>query len=237
MQRAQSLSAALLRQPVADPQRDPRWLQVRQFALTDLMRAVSLDELADRRLDADRPHAVLAPRQQERGPPRVQQGDPSSGRGGRRPDRRDAQARADRPGVRPPRRGTEGQTKTSSRTSPKRSRLAARRKSSTVCSARARTRRRSDSDRSAWRTSTSTLEMAPDNPKVHELKALALFDPGDVSTTPWRASTAPRNSNPKLLTPYQYRGELYNKLGQLDEANRPARARPWSCNRTTSRRC
>jgi tetratricopeptide (TPR) repeat protein len=44
VQRAQSLSGAILERPVANPQADPRWLQIRQYALTDLQRAVSLDE-------------------------------------------------------------------------------------------------------------------------------------------------------------------------------------------------
>lgn len=44
MQRATGLAAALLRQPTADPRQNPRLLQIRLFALTDLQRAVSLDE-------------------------------------------------------------------------------------------------------------------------------------------------------------------------------------------------
>ena len=44
LQRATALSAAILDRPLADPRQDPRWLQVRQFALTDLDRAVSLQE-------------------------------------------------------------------------------------------------------------------------------------------------------------------------------------------------
>jgi tetratricopeptide (TPR) repeat protein len=33
----------VLDRPVADPRRDPRWMQVRQFAVNDLMRVVELD--------------------------------------------------------------------------------------------------------------------------------------------------------------------------------------------------
>ena len=44
MQRATALSAAILDRPVQDPRRDPRWLQIRQYALTDLQRAVALDD-------------------------------------------------------------------------------------------------------------------------------------------------------------------------------------------------
>jgi tetratricopeptide (TPR) repeat protein len=44
LQRATMLSAAVLERPLADPRRDPRWMQVRQFALNDLQRVISLDE-------------------------------------------------------------------------------------------------------------------------------------------------------------------------------------------------
>jgi len=44
MQRATAMSAAVLSRPVADPRRDPRWIQVRQIALSDLQRATSLDD-------------------------------------------------------------------------------------------------------------------------------------------------------------------------------------------------
>ncbi len=43
MQRATSLSSAVLGKPITDPRRDPRWLQVRQFALTDLQRVIEID--------------------------------------------------------------------------------------------------------------------------------------------------------------------------------------------------
>jgi len=44
LQRATTLSAAILDRPLADPRQDPRWMQIRQFALTDLQRATALDE-------------------------------------------------------------------------------------------------------------------------------------------------------------------------------------------------
>jgi tetratricopeptide (TPR) repeat protein len=43
LQRATALSSAILERPVPDPRKDPRWLQIRQYALTDLQRAVGLD--------------------------------------------------------------------------------------------------------------------------------------------------------------------------------------------------
>jgi tetratricopeptide (TPR) repeat protein len=43
LQRATALSAAILERPVPDPRKDPRWLQIRQYALTDLQRATVLD--------------------------------------------------------------------------------------------------------------------------------------------------------------------------------------------------
>jgi tetratricopeptide (TPR) repeat protein len=43
LQRATVLSAAVLDRPLADPTRDPRWMQVRQFAVNDLERVLSLD--------------------------------------------------------------------------------------------------------------------------------------------------------------------------------------------------
>lgn len=44
LQRATVLSAAVLDRPLVDPRRDPRWMQVRQFAVNDLQRVLSLDE-------------------------------------------------------------------------------------------------------------------------------------------------------------------------------------------------
>lgn len=43
LQRATVLSTAVLDRPVADPRRDPRWMQVRQFAVNDLQRVFELD--------------------------------------------------------------------------------------------------------------------------------------------------------------------------------------------------
>jgi tetratricopeptide (TPR) repeat protein len=43
LQRATALSSAILDKPVPDPRHDPRWLQIRQYALTDLQRAIALD--------------------------------------------------------------------------------------------------------------------------------------------------------------------------------------------------
>jgi len=47
LQRATVLSAAVLNRPLVDPRRDPRamqWMQVRQFAVNDLQRLLSLDD-------------------------------------------------------------------------------------------------------------------------------------------------------------------------------------------------
>jgi tetratricopeptide (TPR) repeat protein len=44
LQRATVLSAAVLDRQLEDPRRDPRWMQVRQFAVNDLQRLLSLDE-------------------------------------------------------------------------------------------------------------------------------------------------------------------------------------------------
>ncbi len=44
LQRATTLSAAILNAPVHDPRRDPRWIQIRQFALTDLQRVLEIDD-------------------------------------------------------------------------------------------------------------------------------------------------------------------------------------------------
>ncbi len=44
LQRATMLSSAILDRQAQDPRRDLRWLQIRQYALTDLQRAVALDD-------------------------------------------------------------------------------------------------------------------------------------------------------------------------------------------------
>ena len=43
IQRARALSAAILNRPLPNPRHDPRWIQVRQFALTDLHRALEIE--------------------------------------------------------------------------------------------------------------------------------------------------------------------------------------------------
>jgi tetratricopeptide (TPR) repeat protein len=44
LQRATMLSSAVLDRQAQDPRRDLRWLQIRQYALTDLQRAIALDD-------------------------------------------------------------------------------------------------------------------------------------------------------------------------------------------------
>lgn len=44
LQRATVLSAAVLDRPLADPGRDPRWMQIRQFAVNDVQRILSMDD-------------------------------------------------------------------------------------------------------------------------------------------------------------------------------------------------
>lgn len=44
LQRASTFASAILDRQLADPRQDPRWLQIRQFALTDLQRVVEMDE-------------------------------------------------------------------------------------------------------------------------------------------------------------------------------------------------
>ena len=43
IQRARALSAAILNRPLPNPRQDPRWIQIRQFALTDLHRALEIE--------------------------------------------------------------------------------------------------------------------------------------------------------------------------------------------------
>ena len=214
MQRAQSLSAALLRQPVADPQRDPRWLQVRQFALTDLMRAVSLDES---QIDA----WMLIGRMQS-----LPRGSKSEARRAFSKAIRLADAAIDDPTVATPKpeliaqayalRGAaqkEDEDQVADFT--KAIKLAPEKVEYRLL--RARAHQAAKRSEECLADIDVALEMAPDNPKVHELKALALLTQerlDDALESFDRASEL----EPKLLTPYQYRGELYNKLGQLDEA-------------------
>ena len=43
LQRATILSQVVLDRPLADPRRDPRWMQIRQFAVNDLLRVIEID--------------------------------------------------------------------------------------------------------------------------------------------------------------------------------------------------
>lgn len=214
MQRAQSLSAALLRQPLADPQRDPRWLQVRQFALTDLMRAVSLDES---QIDG----WMLIGRLQS-----LRNGSKSEARRAFTKVIRLASEVKDDPTVATPtpekiaqayalRGAAQKNEEDQLEDFTKAIELAPEKAEYRLL--RARAHQAAKRSEECLADIDVALEIAPDNPKVHELKALALL-------TQERLDEAMESFNraselePNLPGPYNYRGELYNKLGQLDEA-------------------
>ena len=66
LQRATLLSAVLLDKPLQDPRRDPRWMQVREFALTDSAARDRHGRQAVGCPSPDRPTAVAAARRSER---------------------------------------------------------------------------------------------------------------------------------------------------------------------------
>ncbi len=213
-QRAGSLSGLILGQPIPDPRVDPRWVQIRTFALTDLMRIVSLD---DAQLDAWFQIGRLQS---------LPKGNPSEARRALTKAIRLAEAAAEDPQADAPEPGTIAQayalrgaaqpapakqmadfTKAIELTPDKAEYLLLR----------AQANRNAGNAEETLADIDRAVELAPQNAKVHELKALALLmqEKKDEALESFDKAT---ELAPKMLTPYYYRGELYSRLGELDEA-------------------
>lgn len=217
MQRAEALASIVLRQPMPNPQVDPRglqWLQVRGRAVTDLLRVVSLEE------DAFEAWLLIGRLQS------LPRGDKSEARRALTSAIKLAEAAADDPDAEVIEPSTIAQAYALRGASQKEDegRLADFTKSIELQPEKAEyLMLRAQAHRAAGRADEcladidAAIALAPENPKVYELKALAL-SMLKRSEEAIEAFDKASELAPKLLTPYQYRSELYSQLGKLDEA-------------------
>ncbi|QDT67396.1 tetratricopeptide repeat protein [Planctomycetes bacterium MalM25] len=213
-QRATSLASAVVGKPITDPRRDPRWLQVRQFALTDLQRIVSLD---DSQVDV----WLLIGRLQS-----LPLGSSSEARRALNQAIRLAEKAAEDPQADTLEPGTLAQAyalRGAAQKSPadqledfqRAIELAPEKAEYLLMCAQAH--RSAGEAAECLERIEQAIEIAPDNPKVHELKALALLMQ-DKQEEALESFDKASELAPKMLTPYQYRAELYSQLGKTDEA-------------------
>lgn len=217
MQRAEALASIVLRQPMPNPQVDPRgiqWLQVRGRAVNDLLRVVSLEE---DNFDA----WLLIGRLQS-----LPRGDKSEARRALTGAIKLAEAAADDPDADAIESNTLAQAYALRGAAQKEDadRLADFTKSIELEPNKAEyLMLRAQAHRAAGRADEcladidAAVEIAPENPKVYELKALALsmLKRNEEAIEAFNKAS---ELEPKRLGPYQYRSELYSQLGQLDEA-------------------
>ena len=214
LQRAMLYSGAVLGKKISDPRVDPRWIQLRQNALMDLVRVVSYDDqqteawmLMGRLLSlplGNQSEARLAFSKVIRAAelasedPNEETVDPKML----------AQAYALR-GV--------AQKEAAARLNDFDHAITLQPESAEYLLLRARLHQADGRPEKCLADIERAIEIAPDNAKVHELKALALLtqkkpDEALGSFNRWTELA------PQAIEPYQYRGEVYNKLGQLDKA-------------------
>lgn len=214
LQRAASFSQVVLSQPIADPRRDPRWIQIRQYALTDLQRVVSLDPKQSQAW-------LLTGRLQS-----LPLGSPSEARRALTQVIRLADEAAKDPEAETPEASTIAQAYALRGVTQKdgASRLEDFNKAVEMDPAkeeflllRAQAHRADGDGEACLADIEKAIEIAPANPKAHELKALALLmlDRQDEALTAFNKAS---ELAPDLLTPYQYRSELFNQQGKIEDA-------------------
>lgn len=214
LQRAASFSQVVLSQPIADPRRDPRWIQVRQYALTDLQRVVALDPKQTQAW-------LLLGRLQS-----LPLGSPSEARRALTQVIRLAEEAAKDPEMETPEASVIAQAYALRGATQKdgASRLADFNKAIELdpdkeeyLLLRAQAHRADGKGEECLADIEKAIEAAPENPKAYELKALALLmlDRQDEALAAFNKAS---ELAPELLTPYQYRSELLNQQGKIDEA-------------------
>lgn len=214
LQRAASYSQVVLGQPITDPRRDPRWLTIRQYALTDLQRVVALN-------DKQSQAWLLIGRLQS-----LPMGSPSEARRALTQVIRLAEEAADDPEAETPENSTIAQAYALRGATQKNSadRLDDFNKAveldpekAEYLLLRAQAHRADGRADECLADIDKAIELAPDNPKVHELKALALLmlDKQDEALESFNRAS---ELEPDLLTPYQYRSELLSQQGKTEDA-------------------
>ncbi|MEX2169876.1 MAG: tetratricopeptide repeat protein [Pirellulales bacterium] len=205
LQRATAISSALIGQPIQDAQNDRRWAEVRQFALIDLQRVVSLD---DKQYEA---HMLIGKLQSL--PP----GDRNAARAALTkvvdaPDELHPPMRAEAYALRgavqrlPEKRAADFDKAIELDPEKFDYRLL---------------RARHHYTQEAWDLALAdideTIKSEPENFDAHELRALVLLaqeKPQEALESFNRASELA----PQEISPYQYRGELFRQLGDMEKA-------------------
>ncbi|TWT46915.1 tetratricopeptide repeat protein [Botrimarina hoheduenensis] len=214
VQRANLYARLVLQQQVADPRRDPRWLKVRQDALTDLMRAVSLDE--------DQVEAwMLIGRLQS-----VKPGNASEARRALGKVIRYAEAAADDPTVESVSEDRLAQAYALRGESQKNAadQLADFTKALELAPdrveyrlLRARLYQATGRPEDCLVDIEEAIKIAPDDPRAHELRALALLMQDNLDDA-LKSFDRASELAPDAVSPYHYRGEIYSRKGDLPAA-------------------
>ncbi len=208
-ERATALASVVLGQPLTDPRRDPRWVQVRQVALSDLQRVVNLD---DKQPTA---HLMIGRLQS------LPLGDPSAAR------RALTQAIKTSEGAEA---GLEAEDLAQAyalrgATQPDEARRLADFNKAIELQPemveyvllRAKYYFATQEFDTCLKDLDTAVAMEPENFAVHELKALVLLaqeKPEEALESFNKASEL----EPDAVSPYQYRGEVYSRLGDLGKA-------------------
>ena len=214
MQRAASMSRVVLGRPVSDPRNDPRWLQVRQFALTDLQRVVGVD---DSQVEA----WMLIGRLQS-----LPLGSPSEARRALGKVIRAAQRAANDPAIDDVAPKTlaqahalRGRTQKNpaSRLSDFNRAVELQPESPEFLLLRAKLHQAEKRPEECLADIDRAIELDPDKAEAHELKALALLMQKKLEEALDSFNRA-TDLAPQSVNPYLYRGEVFSQLGKLDEA-------------------
>ncbi len=214
MQRAGSLSGAVLQQPNPDPAQMNRALQLRMFALTDLQRAVSLDD------DQYQAWMLIGRLQSLPG------GNKSEARRAMTKVIQYAEKTKDDPSVESLSKenlsqafALRGATQRNSarRLADFNQAVELEPEKSEYLILRAQAHQADKNPDRCIADLDKAIELAPTSAKAHELKALALLmqEKPEAALESFNRAT---ELAPDSITPYQYRGELYSKMGKLDEA-------------------
>lgn len=204
MQRATALSNAILSKPVADPRRDPKWIQVRQIALSDLQRAVNMDDsLTEAYMLIGRLHTLPL-------------GDPGAARRALGKVVRDPEIPAEQRGQARALRGTT-QTDEDRQLEDFSKAIELVPNKAEYYLLRVRNYLKRKDTAAARADAAKAIELDPKNAAAHEQMGLVLLAEDKMEEAIAEFDKASELS-PKSLSPYQYRGELYKRLGDEEKA-------------------
>lgn len=214
MQRAASMSRAVLGRPVADPRTDPRWLHVRHLALTDLQRVVGVD---DSQVEA----WMLIGRLQSLPMGSVSEARRALTKVIRAAERAEEDPALDaiEPKTLAQAHALRGRTQKESadRLSDFGRAVELQPDTPEFLLLRAKLHQAEQRPEECLADIERAIELSPDNAAAHELKALALLmqEQPEAALESFNRAT---ELAPQALKPYLYRGEVFSQMGKLDDA-------------------